>query len=151
MEKFTIRPIHYLLLEDISPILKQSKEEGFRFVERLADEYRDGTNTFNGVGEALYGVFNESGALVAIGGVNSDPFSNKPNIGRLRRFYVSKEFRRSGVGSLLLKNIINEAKNHYRILVLNTDTEGADTFYTSYGFTKSSRYPHSTHYLMLEE
>ena len=74
-------------------------------------------------------MFNEEGVLVAIGGLNKDPFSNGQYIGRLRRFYVDKEYRRSGIGSLLVKKIINEAKRFYKILVLHTDTDQADHFY----------------------
>ncbi|MFC0273687.1 GNAT family N-acetyltransferase [Metabacillus herbersteinensis] len=73
-----------------------------------------------------------------MGGLNIDPFSNEPNIGRLRRFYVSREYRRNGLGSLLLKKIIYEAKNYFKVLVLQTDTEQADT---SYVFRSSEHCP----------
>ncbi|WP_420800282.1 GNAT family N-acetyltransferase [Neobacillus terrae] len=111
----------------------------------------NGTNTFNNFGEALYGVFNNNGEIVAIGGLNPDPFSNKPFIGRVRRFYVNKEYRRKGIGSLLLKSIINEAKKYYKILVLRTNTKQGDNFYTSYGFLKVDIYPSSTHYMELKK
>ena len=92
-------------------------------------------------------MFNEKGVLVAIGGLNKDPFSNGQNIGRLRRFYVDKEYRRKGIGSLLVKKIIEEAKKYYEILVLHTDTEQADKFYSSIGFTKGNLYPNSSHFM----
>ncbi|CAG9623310.1 GNAT family N-acetyltransferase [Sutcliffiella rhizosphaerae] len=92
-------------------------------------------------------MFNEKGVLVAIGGLNKDPFSNELYIGRLRRFYVSKEYRRNGIGSFLVKKIIDEAKKNYKILVLHTDTEQADNFYTSLGFTKENLYPNSRHFM----
>lgn len=91
-------------------------------------------------------MFNEEGVLVAIGGLNKDPFSDGQNIGRLRRFYVDKEYRRNGIGSLLVKSIIDEAKRYYKILVLHTDTEQADRFYSSIGFTKGNLYPNSSHF-----
>lgn len=128
----------------------QSKKEGFRFVERLVNDYKSGNNNFKNLGEALYGVFNTEGSMVAIGGNNIDPFSNEPNIGRLRRFYVSKEYRRNGLGSLLLKKIIVEANNYFKVLVLYTETEQADIFYTSMGFLKGNLYPNSTHYMELK-
>ncbi|HCX5354411.1 TPA: GNAT family N-acetyltransferase, partial [Escherichia coli] len=81
--------------------------------------------------------------LIAIGGLNIDPFSNEQKIGRLRRFYVSRDYRRNGLGRLLLKKIICDAKNYYKVLVLHTDTEQADNFYTSFGFSKENRYPKS--------
>ncbi len=142
--------IDNLLDFDLNRLVIQSKEEGFRFVERLVNEYENGTNTFNQRGEGLFGVANEEGLLIAIGGLNKDPFSDEKFVGRLRRFYVSKEYRRNGVGSFLVKRIVAEAKKHYKILVLHTDTEQADTFYTTIGFSKGNLYPNSTHVINLK-
>ncbi len=116
----------------------------------MVKEYENGTNTFNDFGEFLFGVLNEKGEIVAIGGLNIDPFSNESYIGRLRRFYVSNQYRRTGVGSLLLKWIMNEGKEYYKVLVLHTDTEQAADFYTSFGFLNGSLYPNSTHYMELK-
>ncbi|RDI42166.1 GNAT family N-acetyltransferase [Falsibacillus pallidus] len=149
MGNYVVKQINDLSKVDLSLLIKESKEDGFRFVERLVNDYHDGTNTFSQHGEALFGVFNEHGEIVVIGGVNIDPFSDRPNTGRLRRFYVSREYRRNGLGSLLLKSIIDEASKHFSILVLHTDTIDADRFYTSYGFTKGDAYPNSTHYMEL--
>ncbi|MGD6961205.1 GNAT family N-acetyltransferase [Fictibacillus phosphorivorans] len=95
-------------------------------------------------------VFNGEGVLVAIGGLNKDPFSNEHSIGRVRRFYVSKKYRRNGIGKLLIKKIIDEAKRDYKILVLHTDTEQAGKFYTSLGFSNESLYPNSSHFIELK-
>ncbi|WP_096154021.1 GNAT family N-acetyltransferase [Bacillus sp. FJAT-45066] len=147
MRKYEVKQIYNLLNFDVDSLVKQSKEDGFRFVERLANDYKNGSNTFNHSREGLFGVFKEEGVLVAIGGLNKDPFSNEQSIGRLRRFYVSKEYRRNGIGSLLVKKIIDEAKRYYKILVLHTDTEQADKFYTSLGFSKDNLYPNSSHFM----
>ncbi|WP_433747488.1 GNAT family N-acetyltransferase [Falsibacillus pallidus] len=149
MEKLEVKQIDDLSMVDLNVLIKESKEDGFRFVERLVNDYQDGTNTFCQLGEGLFGVFNEQGDIVAIGGVNIDPFSGRADTGRLRRFYVSRDYRRHGLGSQLLKSIIDEASKHFSILVLHTDTIDADRFYTSYGFTKGDAYPNSTHYLEL--
>lgn len=135
---------------NLSNLVKESREDGFRFLERLVQDYKDGKNTFNKNGEALYGVYNNREELIAIGGLNIDPFSDNPEICRLRRFYVAIEYRRNGLGSFLLKRIITEAKNYFTVLVLNTDTSEADQFYTRFGFLKNSQYPNSTHYYHLE-
>ncbi|WP_100407691.1 GNAT family N-acetyltransferase [Bacillus solitudinis] len=150
MREYEVRQINNLFNFNLNILVKQSKEEGFRFVERLVNDYKNGTNTFNNWGEAIFGVFNEKGEMVAIGGLNKDPYSNKQYIGRLRRFYVSKEYRRKGIGRLLLKRIIDEAKKYYKILVLHTDTKQADNFYTSFGFSKENLYQNTTHYVELE-
>ena len=149
MNEYEVKQIDDLFRIDMKRLMQQSKEEGFRFVERLVKEYESGTNTFNDCGEVLLGVFNEKGETVAIGGLNKDPFSIDPSIGRLRRFYVSNEYRRTGVGSLLVKRIMNEAKEYYKLLVLHTDTEQGADFYRSIGFLKGSLYPNSTHYMEL--
>ncbi|WP_257391692.1 GNAT family N-acetyltransferase [Mesobacillus jeotgali] len=147
--EYEIRQIKKLLDLELDDLVTQSKKEGFRFVERLINDYENGTNTFSNFGEALYGVFSGDGALVAIGGLNNDPFTSKRGIGRLRRFYVLKEYRRNGIGSLLVKRMMEEARNYYRILVLRTDTQQGDDFYASIGFTKGELYPHSSHYIVL--
>jgi GNAT superfamily N-acetyltransferase len=147
MGKYEVKHVNNLMNFDLDRLVKQSKEEGFRFVDRLIIDYKNGSNAFNHFGEGLFGVFNEKGVLVAIGGLNKDPFSNGQYIGRLRRFYVDKEYRRKGIGSLLVKRIIEEAKIYYKVLVLHTDTEQADRFYSSIGFTKSNLYPNSSHFM----
>lgn len=149
MEKYLVTKIRNLLNHDLHPLVQESKEEGFRFVERLLNDYREGTNRFNKQGEALYGIYDEEKKLVAVGGLNVDPSSS--GTGRVRRFYVKKECRNEGIGTLLLKQIILDARRSFGALVLNTDTVKADHFYTSFGFTKGNRYPNATHYLDISE
>ncbi|SFB11729.1 MULTISPECIES: GNAT family N-acetyltransferase [unclassified Bacillus (in: firmicutes)] len=147
---FEVKRIENLLDVDLSHLVKESQEAGFRMLGRLVDDYEKGENTFNQKGEALYGVYNEQGSLIAIGGLNIDPFSNNHKIGRLRRFYVATDYRRSGIGTLLLNTIVSEAKQHYEILVLNTKTEEADRFYNVFGFHRCSIHPNVTHELILK-
>jgi N-acetylglutamate synthase-like GNAT family acetyltransferase len=145
MGKYMVIRITNLLDQDLNTIVQESKEEGFRFVERLLNDYREGTNRFNKQGEAFYGIYDEENELVAIGGLNVDRSSAET--GRVRRFYVKKECRNEGVGTVLLKQIILDAKRSFSVLVLHTDTEKADHFYTAFGFTRGNRYPNATHYL----
>ena len=149
MEEFKVKQLKSLFYIDLTHFVKESKEEGFRFLERLVNDYENGTNNFNKPGESLYGLFNKEGVLVAIGGLNIDPFSDDEKVGRLRRFYVIKAYRRNGLGRILLTQIIDDAKLFYKVLVLHTDTEQGDKFYTSLGFSKENIYPKSTHYLSL--
>ncbi len=149
MRRYDVKHINNLFNFNLDGLVQQSKEEGFHFVERLVNDYKNGSNTFKHFGEGLFGVCNEEDELVAIGGLNRDPFSNEQYIGRLRRFYVSKAYRRNGIGSLLVQRIIDEAKGYYKILVLHTDTEQADEFYTSIGFSKEDLYPNSSHLMEL--
>lgn len=149
MGDFRISKIENLVISELSQLVEESKTDGFRFLERLVNDYNDGTNTFSEHGESLYGVYNENNSLIAVGGLNNDPLSNDTQVGRLRRFYVGKEYRRKAIGTLLLRQIIYEAKNYYRVLVLNTDTKQAANFYRAYGFEESKAYPGSTHLLNL--
>ena len=79
----------------LEPILVASQREGFRFVARLAEEWASGVNRFEGLGEALFGLFVGSG-LVGIGGLNRQD----QKTGRLRRFYILPAYRRQTVGPL---------------------------------------------------
>ncbi|WP_456272563.1 GNAT family N-acetyltransferase [Bacillus sp. AK031] len=150
MSKYVFEKIPNLLKTEISHLLKESQTAGFRFLERLVNDYREGFNTFNKQGEQMAGVFSE-GRLIAIGGLNRDPFSGEGNIGRLRRFYVAKEYRRTGIGRKLVEKILEGAGETFDVIVLNTDTDQADRFYRSLGFLKEVRYPNATHYFIPRE
>ncbi|MBU8691024.1 GNAT family N-acetyltransferase [Priestia megaterium] len=149
MKQFELKRIKDLLNIDLTNLITESKKEGFLFLERLANDYKNGTNTFSRPGECLYGVFNQEDILIAIGGINKDPFSTNKQIGRLRRFYVSKDYRRKGIGRSLVTRILKDASEHYERIVLYTDTEHADMFYSSLGFIKDNSFSKSTHSLNL--
>jgi GNAT superfamily N-acetyltransferase len=134
---------------DFSSLVEESREEGFRFLDRLVNEYKNGTNNFNKPSEALYGVYTHEGILIGIGGLNIDPYTKGQKVGRVRRFYISKKIRRKGIGQFLLNKIVNEAKGNFDVLVLYTDTPQASQFYTSFGFLKNSLYPKATHMMKL--
>ncbi|MBO1625650.1 GNAT family N-acetyltransferase [Bacillus arachidis] len=148
MGNLQIKQIKNLLQVDIIHLIEESRKEGFNFLLKLINEYKNKTNTFSKRGECLYGIF-QGDALIGIGGINQDPYAKVKAIGRLRRFYISKECRRKGLGNLLLKRILSDAKEHFQIVVLYTDTKQASQFYISNGFMKSERYQGSTHYLRL--
>ncbi|PKG28039.1 N-acetyltransferase [Cytobacillus horneckiae] len=145
----TIQKIKLLNHFTIHHLIEESSEEGYHFLLRLLNEYISGVNRFDKEGEGLYGVYKED-RLIAIGGINIDPYAFQPSIGRLRRFYVSKNARRTGVGTQLLNRIIKDAGGGFKVIVLHTDTAGAADFYTSFGFIKSDRYPQSTHCYVIE-
>ncbi|MGG1721450.1 GNAT family N-acetyltransferase [Bacillus wiedmannii] len=131
-------------------LVQESKEEGFNFLIRLISEYENKINIFNKTGEYLYGIF-QGEKLIGIGGLNEDPYSENNKIGRVRRFYIAKEYRRKGLGRLLLVRIISDAKKHFNIVVLNTDTVQGDKFYTSSGFVKGIKFVGASHYLNLHK
>lgn len=145
-----IKVIDDLSKVDASKLVEESEAEGYRFLRRLVDQYDDGTNTFNKAGEVLYGVWNPVGELVAIGGLNRDPYSDKSGIGRLRRFYISEHARRQGVGTKLLKEILNSRKDHFNEIVVRTDSSIADAFYRANGFSGDLGMPDATHQITFD-
>lgn len=149
MSNMTVKRIKHLSAEELAHLAAESKRDGFRFLQRLIEEYESGINTFNQHGEALFGIYNDQ-QLIAIGGVNKDPFTSKEGVGRLRRCYVSSKYRRLGIGTLLVKNVISHARNHFHTLVLYTDTSEGDRFYRSLGFSKVES-KNATHVYHLEE
>ena len=144
-----IKKIQDLKEVDVSKLLEESEAEGYRFLRRLVDQYEDGSNTFNKTGEVLYGVWDHHSQLVAIGGLNRDPYSTKEGVGRLRRFYISSTARREGIGTKLLQRILKDAQNHFQELVVRTDSSGADAFYRANGFSGDLGLPEATHGIVL--
>jgi len=146
--RIVIKPLCHLSKPDIQPLLSESIAQGHRFIDRLITEYEDGTNRFTLPGEALFGVYSGE-QLIAIGGLNHDPFLADDEVGRVRHVYVLSEFRRQGVGTLLLRQIIDVACRHFRLLTLRTFSEDAATFYVALGFQETSEILHATHVLVL--
>lgn len=134
----------------INHLVGESLSQEFRFVERLIREYRSGLNCFNQPGEILLKA-SVQGVVIGIGGLNRDPYFNDPHVGRLRHLYVASGWRRHGVGRLLVHQILHEAKQHYQLLTLRTDTLAAAQFYQTLGFKSQPHWEHTTHHLQLGE
>nr|WP_141538126.1 GNAT family N-acetyltransferase [Bacillus cereus] len=148
MKEIQMKKIEDVLKYEINHLLQESKEEGFKFLTKLVSEYKTGINRFNKTGECLYGIFQE-GMLIGIGGLNKDPYTEDNKIGRLRRFYILKDYRRIGLGKLLLNRLISHAEKYFQIVVLHTDTKQGDMFYIANGFMKGKIYKGSSHYKVL--
>ncbi|WP_404407121.1 GNAT family N-acetyltransferase [Jeotgalibacillus malaysiensis] len=136
MSKFTIHKVDPEKdLPDISMLREESVSDGFRFLSRLENDYKDGTNRFLLEGEGLWYVMDPFNEVIAIGGLNSQGFlCGDSHIGRLRRFYVKRAERRNGIGTMLLHQIIVAAADSFDLIVLFTDTKEAAQFYERHGF-----------------
>jgi len=143
-----IQQIEELIKYEHDYLVQESKEEGFNFLIKLKSEYKNKTNTFNKTGECLYGIFRGE-KLIGIGGLNEDPYSENNKMGRLRRFYISKDYRRIGLGNLLLKQLLSHAEKYFKVVVLHTDTKQGDAFYIANGFVKGELFKGSSHYKVL--
>ncbi|MDA2516308.1 GNAT family N-acetyltransferase [Bacillus cereus] len=143
-----IQQIENFMGYEFSHLVQDSEEEGFNFLIRLINEYKNEINTFNKTGECLYGIF-RGDMLIGVGGLNEDPYTKDNKIGRLRRFYISKDFRRIGLGNLLLNQLLCHAEKYFEVIVLHADTKQGDAFYTANGFVKEGLYKGSSHYKVL--
>ncbi|MGH0432375.1 GNAT family N-acetyltransferase [Bacillus hominis] len=133
---------------EINHLVMESKEEGFNFLIKLINEYESQRNTFSKRGECLYGIFRED-KIIGIGGLNQDPNTKDIKISRLRRFYISKDYRRIRLGKLLLKHLLRHAEKYFHVVVLHTDTKQGDEFYCANGFVKGEDYKGSSHFIRL--
>ncbi|MES5866250.1 GNAT family N-acetyltransferase [Bacillus cereus group sp. RP32] len=150
-----MKDIHIQQIEDLMKyehdyLVQESKEEGFNFLIKLISEYENKINIFNKTGECLYGIF-QGEKLIGIGGLNEDPYSENNKNGRLRRFYISKDYRRVGLGNLLLNRLLLHAEKYFKVVVLHTDTKQGDAFYSANGFVKEKLFKGSSHYKLLEK
>jgi GNAT superfamily N-acetyltransferase len=111
----------------------EALSEGYNFLETLALDWDSGANRFNGPGEILCGHLHQ-GLLVAVGGLNRDPFLDHPKIGRLRRIYVSQAWRNRGLGTALVNTLLNEARKTFHTVRLRAETPSAARLYERLGF-----------------
>ena len=122
-----------LPLNGIESLLQDSITEGYPFVERLQEEWSSGLNRFSAQGESLYCAFDDE-ELVAIGGLNRDPFTDSPHTGRLRRIYVRPAWRKRGIGTSLISALLRDAAVHFQQVRLRTDNPDAARLYEKFGF-----------------
>jgi GNAT superfamily N-acetyltransferase len=128
-----IRQLAELGATALAPLRDEAAAEGFRFVERLFDEWEAGRERFDGAGAVLLGAF-EGGTLVAIGGLTADPYAVNAALGRLRHVYVRHAARRCGVGRQLVRTLEAAACGRYEALALRTDTAVGARFYEALGY-----------------
>jgi GNAT superfamily N-acetyltransferase len=132
----------------LAPLVAESEREGWRFVRRLADEWRAGANRFGRPGEALF-VARLGGSVVGACGLNDDPYTADPTTGRVRRLYVLREYRGKGVGRQLVRSVIMAATGHYRRLRVRAESPQAGRLYQRLGFEPTAGEADCTHTLDL--
>lgn len=132
------------LPEGLERLSKLARVEGFYFLERLERDFTSGSNRFDQPGESLFTV-RDNQVLVGIGGLNIDPYADKPDVGRVRRFYIDPGRRRAGIGKKLLAAIEGHAKSHFMQLQLYTDTAAAASFYERLGYAPVTGIPKVSH------
>lgn len=140
----------------IQDLVIASKKEGFDFIERLVEEYEQGKNRFDRHGEFLLVAY-ENEKLVACGGLNiqvsdeeeTTDSKKQHKIGRVRRFYVLPEYRRTGLAKRLLQELEKKAKANFSALCLHTDLTHAVQFYTKQNYIFVGHHPNYNYFKYL--
>ena len=132
------------LPQDFGDIVRLSLREEFSAMQRMREDWDSGANRFDGPGEVLFEA-RVGSRLVGICGLNRDPYARSPAIGRVRHLYVHPDFRRRGIGRLLVSKIIEFASRSFSRLRLRTLR--ADQFYVAIGFCRVVGEPDATHEL----
>jgi GNAT superfamily N-acetyltransferase len=125
----------------------EARAEGYDFIDTLVRDWASGANRFDRSGETVLGCFDED-MLVAVGGLNIDPFAGDPKTGRIRRIYVRREWRRKGIGRDLVTALIEEARRSFRFVRLRAENPDAARVYERLGFVPLAN-PDATHILFL--
>jgi predicted GNAT family acetyltransferase len=128
----------------LAELALDAKADGRTMVARLMAEWADGSNRFNRLGERAYFAVSQD-HVVAVCGLNIDPFAGDPVIGRVRRLYVAVAQRRRGLGSAIMKRVTDDARDHFHMLHLRTDDADASAFYEAIGFDRITDKPNCTH------
>ena len=135
-------------VERLADLAQDAERDGHRMVTQLIGDWRDGTNRFEGPGESLYVAWLDGG-LIGVCGLNVDPYVSDTRVGRVRRLYVAMDSRRLGIGSLLVRCIIDDARRSFDVLRLRTRNPVASAFYESHGFVRVAGVDVCTHRLAL--
>jgi GNAT superfamily N-acetyltransferase len=133
----------------IKELRSEALGEGYNFVERLIEECATGTNRYDRPGETLLGCFDDEvdgGILVAVGGLNIDPFANDPSVGRVRRVYVRPAWRKRGIGPAL----VERSRGQFRRVRLRAENADAGRIYERMGFAPTTE-PDATHVMKMKE
>jgi GNAT superfamily N-acetyltransferase len=130
--------------EQLAAPIAESEAQGLGFVRRLADEWVSGANRFDLTGEALFAV-RDAADIVAVGGLNVDPYAADARIGRVRHLYVLTPHRRRGLGARLVTEIIAMARGHFHTLRLSTSNPEAARLYERLGFQRRADLARCTH------
>lgn len=140
----TIRRIGEVIPGRFDRLVEESEADGFQFLRRFIDEWIGGVNRFSRPGEALF-VAEHDRCIVGVGGLNVDPYAGDSAIGRVRRFYVAREYRRQKVGSRLIDALMDFAGGHFRTVRLFTPLPEAALFYVAVGFQSQQGIRHCSH------
>lgn len=137
-----------LPLPGLNRLQAEAQEQGYDFVETLVEEWASARNRFDAAGEVLCGYLDQ-GQLVAVGGLNCDPFAGRLDMARIRRVYVRQGWRNQGIGRALVTALIDHARIHFRSVRLRAENTDAARLYEQVGFVPIAS-PDATHILLFD-
>jgi GNAT superfamily N-acetyltransferase len=140
-----LEPVLEALPAGFDALRVEARAEGYRFIERLAADWASGALRFDHPGEVLLAAY-AGNELAAIGGLTPDPVL--PETLRMRRFYVTERYRRSGIGRRLAAALLKRASQAGRPAVVNAGP-GSAVFWETVGFVSDERDGH-THLFSLD-
>jgi GNAT superfamily N-acetyltransferase len=129
-------------------LVAESEAAGFRFLRRLVEAWASGANRFDRPGEALFAAY-IGARCIGVCGLNTDPYSTEPGVGRVRHLYVAAAHRRRGIGRQLVRAVVEAAAENYQRLRLRTENPEAARFYEGLGFRPCPGEADCTHVLDL--
>ena len=132
------------LPEGLAALRVEAAAEGYRHMERLADDWASGAERFGKAGEALFAAYVE-GELAGVGGVTREPADPEGDVMRARRLYVLPRFRGSGAGRALVGAIVQQAFQEVSRCTVNAGRD-APQFWDAMGFARTKA-PGLTHEL----
>ncbi|MBB2749675.1 UNVERIFIED_ORG: GNAT superfamily N-acetyltransferase [Rhizobium aethiopicum] len=128
-----IRVIRDRLPREIADLESEARREGHLHITRLVDEWWAGDIRFERDGEILLGAY-VGQALAGVGGMTLEPALSGAL--RMRRFYVSSEMRRRGIGRLLALALLNHARAFSGVVTVHPGNPGAVKFWGALGFRR---------------
>lgn len=132
-----------LLSPGIGPLRAEALQENYQFIEKLVSEWASGENRFSAPGEVLCGSI-QHGLLVAVGGLNRDPFLDTNGVGRIRRLYVRPAWRKQGLGTAMISWLLNHGRQNFDCVRLRAENPAAAHLYEKLGFMPIDD-PNATH------
>lgn len=131
-DAYAVVPAGPLLPDRLTSLAGHAEREGIRIVATVVERWRDGTERFDGDGEALLAVVSEDD-VVGIGGLSRCP--HVAGALRVRRFYVGPMWRRRGVARRLADELIASGWAHTDLLTCNAGASpAAAPFWEAMGF-----------------
>lgn len=121
------------LPDEFGDLQNEAAAEGYRFVETLREEWRDGRYHDGDERYALFAVYRD-GELAAVGAVTPDPYDPADDLLRIRHVYVRPLCRGCGVGRQLGSALVQQGLALVPKLSLNAADTGAAAFWESFGF-----------------